>query len=567
MSLSQSLHAEIANAIFPEPLPMPAALEERFPPRPLGPTAMVTRVGPSPTGFMHIGTLYVGLLSERFAHQSGGVFFLRLEDTDRKREVEGAADFINDAFDHFGIGFDEGRMRGGEHVGDYGPYTQSERAIIYHSYVKHLLQKDLAYPCFCTTEQLETLRALQQSEGVRPGYYGKWASCRHKPAAEAAEALRQGCPYVIRFRSPGDAERRFMFEDLIFGARAIPENDQDVVILKSDGLPTYHFAHVIDDHLMRTTHVIRGDEWLSSVAVHLQLFAALEWDPPAYVHIAPINKLDGSSRRKLSKRRDPEASVKYFIDLGYPHEAVIEYLLNIANSNFEDWRKENPDTDYRHFPASLERLRGSSGPLFDFVKLDHISREVVARLPTSELQRRLVEWAKAHDPQFASVLEKDPTYTREILNIEREGPKIRKDIGKWSDVRADIEFFFDEWFSRDDDELISQLADTPIDDAGAIVDAFIESYRPSDGPQEWLENIKAIAKALGFAEKMGEYKRNPDAYKGTVADVAKVLRVLLTGRTQTPDLYSIMQAMGEERLFSRLAVMRRQKETLRAHSG
>lgn len=567
MSLSEDARAEIVRAIFPEQLPTPADLEARFPPRPLGETSMVTRVGPSPTGFMHIGTLYVALLSERFAHQSGGVFFLRLEDTDKKREVEGAADFINEAFEHFGIAFDEGRLRGGSHVGRYGPYTQSERAGIYHSYVRHLVEKDLAYPCFCATGELEALRARQQAEGVRPGYYGHWAKCRHKPAVQTLEALRNGLTYVIRFKSPGDVERRLMFEDLIFGPRMIPENDQDVVILKSDRLPTYHFAHVVDDHLMRTTHVIRGDEWLSSVAVHLQLFAALEWKAPAYVHIAPINKLDGNSRRKLSKRKDPEASVSYFIDAGYPPEAVIEYLLNIANSNFEDWRQANPNADYRDFPASIEKLRGSSGPLFDFPKLDSISRDVVARLPTAELQRRLVEWAKAHDPDFAAMLEKDPAYTLRMLNIEREGPKIRKDIGKWSEVRGDIEFFFDEWFHQEVDEAVSKLGSVQLDDAIQIVEAFTRSYRPTDDPQQWLDNIKAIAKSLGFAEKMGEYKRNPDAYKGTVADVAKVLRVLLTGRTQTPDLYSIMQAMGEDRVFSRLSIALQKEETLQAQSG
>lgn len=556
------LLSKILEAIFPDKLPTLAEYEQRFPPRKLREGAIVTRVGPSPTGFMHIGTVYVGLLSERFAHQTGGVCFIRIEDTDKKREVAGATTFICEAFDYFEIAFDEGRVRPDAERGQYGPYVQSARAAIYQSHVKWLLENGLAYPCFCTAEELDEIRQRQQAGRLRPGYYGDWALWRNKPAEEVLAALSVGKPYVIRFKSPGDASRKITFEDLIYGARTVPENDQDIVILKSDRLPTYHLAHAVDDHLMRTTHVIRGDEWLPSLPVHLQLFQALGWQPPTYAHIAPINKLDGSSKRKLSKRKDPEASVEYFINRGYPREAVLEYLLNIANSNFEDWRRDCPTSDYREFPLSFERLRNSSGPLFDFIKLENIARDVVARLSTPELQERLVAWARTHDPAFAAVLENDADYALRILSIERDGPKVRKDIGRWCEVRAETEFFFDEWFQLSISEAMSLFGGMDREEVKQLVESFCNSYSSDDGQDEWFGKIKAIATRHGFAEKAGDYKRNPANYKGTVADVAKVYRVLLTGRSQSPDLFSIMRAMGKDRVFARLSIASARPETL-----
>jgi glutamyl-tRNA synthetase len=359
---------------------------------------------------------------------------------------------------------------------------------------------------------------------------------------------------VIRFRSCGDGDRRIVVHDLLFGEREVPENDQDLVILKSDRLPTYHLAHVVDDHLMRTTHVIRGDEWLSSLPTHLQLFETFGWEAPAYAHVAPINKIDGGSRRKLSKRKDPEANVGYFIELGYPPEAVIAYLLNLANSNFEQWRNDHPTEDYCNFTLSFERLRGSSGPLFDFPKLDSISRDTVARLTVAELCDRVLAWARDYDPELAALLESDPDYVGRIFAIERDGVKVRKDIAKWSDVRRGIEFFFDERFRLDLDVALPLLDKLDADEVRSIVTSFEASYCEHDSRDEWFEKIKGIAKARGFAEKAADFKRNPGAYKGTVTDVAKVLRVLLTGLTQTPDLYSVMQAMGRDRVFARLAV-------------
>ena len=542
----------VIEAIFPDPLATLAELEDRYPRRDLPEGAMVTRVGPSPTGFMHIGTLYVGLLSERFAHQTGGACFIRIEDTDKKREIEGAADFIFRAFEHFDVAFDEGCGSDAATSGRYGPYTQSRRSAIYHSGVKHLLEQGLAYPCFCTAEELEGVRARQQARGARPGYYGEWALWRDRSAADVTEALSRGTPYVIRFKSGGDIERKVRVEDLIYGDRLVAENDQDIVIMKSDRLPTYHLAHILDDHLMRTTHVIRGDEWLPSLPTHVQLFDAFGWTPPAYAHIAPINKMDGSSKRKLSKRKDPEASVSYFVDLGYPAGALIEYLLNLANSNFEDWRKAHPLADYREFTVSFEKLGNSNGPLFDFVKLDSISRDVVARLSTADLSAGLIAWAKIHDPTFIALLETDPEYTMRILDIERDGPKVRKDLAKWSDVRPEIECFFDSEFRQTraaENPLIENLADV----VPPIVKAFMETYNPDDDREVWFDKIKAIARDNGFAEKAGDFKRNPEAFRGTVADVAKVFRVILTGRAQTPDLHSVMRAMGQERVFARLS--------------
>lgn len=549
-----ALLAEAVSLIFPDALTTPAELEQRYPPRGLPGGAMVTRVGPSPTGFMHIGTLYVGLICERFAQESGGVFYLRVEDTDKKREVEGATDFITQAFQHFGITLDEGRDVAGVEHGAYGPYMQSARMGIYQAYIKYLLQSGQAYPCFCSPEELEDIRNRQKLRSVAPGYYGQWAVWRDKPLEEAVEAMKAGRPYVIRYRSPGDSEKKMTFNDLLFGERTVPENDQDIVIMKADRLPTYHLAHVVDDHLMRTTHVIRGDEWLPSLPMHLQLFQSLGWTPPAYAHIAPINKMDGNSKRKLSKRKDPEASVSFFVDLGYPQIALLEYLLNLANSNFEDWRKENPETDYKAFPVTMERLAKSNGPLFDFTKLDNIARDVVARMSAAEVYGEVLAWAKTHDEAFAALLEVNGPYARKVLGIERGGANARKDIAKWADAKALILPFFDSEFALAPEKALELLGNRTADDIREIVADFRAGYSPADTKEAWFDKVKAIARDRGFAEKPGDYKRNPELYKGTVADVAKVFRVLLMGQLQTPDLHEMMLAMGEERVFKRLGL-------------
>lgn len=556
MEINREKQKEIVQIIFPENLPSSEELELKYPPRELLEGAMVTRIAPSPTGFMHIGGLYTALISERFAHQTKGVFYLRIEDTDKKREVEGATNLISQSLGHFGVQVDEGRDSSGVEHGNYSPYTQSERADIYKSYIKKLLEEDKAYLCFCTGEELEQMRKEQLEQGVRPGYYRQWAAWRDKSPKETLVKLKEGNPFVVRFRSHGDYNNRITINDSILGIRELPENDQDIVIMKSDGLPTYHLAHVVDDHLMRTTHVIRGDEWLSSLPLHLQLFETLGWKSPQYAHIAPIQKIEGSSKRKLSKRKDPEANVAYFEEQGYPKEAIIEYLINLANSNFEDWRKANIGKDYREFQISFEKLKNSSGALFDFNKLNDISKEIVAQLTPHDVYGGVLAWAKKHNENLANLLETYPDYSEKIFSIERgTGAKARKDICKWSDAVKEIEYFFDESFSTNKQEILGALSAFSETGISEIVRDFIGSYNYDDPRDIWFDKVKQIAKNHNYAESAKDFKKNPDQYKGTVADVAKVFRVLLTGRKETPDLWSIMQVMGKERVLKRLRAL------------
>lgn len=543
----------VANTIFSKELPSVSDLESRYPPRNLPEGAMVTRVGPSPTGLMHIGTLYVGLLSHHFASQTDGVSFLRVEDTDKKREVEGATDFILNSFQHFGIEFNEGLAISGEERGLYGPYTQSERKSIYHAYVKQLLEHDKAYLCFCTAEELNEIREKQNVGKVRPGYYGAWAKWRSKSEDEALAALDSGMPYVVRFRSGGDVNKRRHIHDLIAGDRELPENDQDIVLLKSDGLPTYHLAHAVDDHLMRTTHVIRGDEWLPSLPTHLQLFEALGWDAPQYAHIAPINKMDGTSRRKLSKRKDPEASVGYFVELGYPPEAIIDYLLQLANSNFEDWRLENPKSSSLDFSLSFAKLQNSNGPLFDFSKLESISKETVANLDAEEILDRVLRWADNYDVELAKLIRSDLEYSLNIFSIERGGEKARKDIYRWSEISEDISYFFDSAFSVEVSTVLDELGYVSRNDVSNIASDFLASYDPSDDSAIWFDGLKQLAAKHEFALRPKDHKKNPGQYKGAIADFAKIFRLMLTGRARTPDLYSVMKVMGAKRINDRVS--------------
>lgn len=548
--------SEIIKKLFPELLPLPSEIEVKYPDRELIEGAMVTRIAPSPTGFMHIGGLYAALISERLAHQTGGRFYLRIEDTDKKREVGGATKIIIDSLEHYGIRIDEGETSSGTEIGEYGPYKQSERAKIYQSYVKCLIEKKLAYPCFSTSEELDDMRNTQEAQGVRSGYYKQWAKWRDKSDQEVLSALCEGKKFVIRFKSDGDIDKKILIEDAILGKKEISENDQDIIIMKSDGLPTYHMAHVVDDHLMRTTHVIRGNEWFSSLSLHLQLFKALKWKAPIYGHIFPLQKMEGASKRKLSKRKDPEANVKYYDKQGYLVGAVIEYLLNLANSNFEDWKKANPDKDNNNFTLTLKKLSSSSGPLLDFNKLNNTSKEIIAKYSAEKVYLESLAWAKRYDLDFANMMENNSTYTKKILDIERNGQtKIRKDIGKWSDVKIEIEYFFDESFKITKDEVMNILSDTNVDIAKNIVSTFIESYDEKDSREEWFEKVKKISRNNDYAENTKEFKNNPEKYKGNVADVAKIFRVLLTGKAQTPDLYSTMQVMGRERVFSRLSLI------------
>ncbi len=540
------LDEAIINRLIPPSTLSIEDIQKRYPPRVLQPGQMVTRIAPSPTGFMHVGTLYTALISERLAHQTNGVFFLRIEDTDKKREVVGAASSVIESLEHYGVKVDEGPTSSGEDKGLYGPYTQSERTDLYQTFARLLLEKGVAYPCFCSPEEIEEMRTMQEKGKIRPGYYGDWAKWRNASSEKVQSALDEGKPYVIRFQSRGGVENKVVVTDLLKGKRDVAENDQDIVLIKSDGTPTYHLAHIVDDHFMGTTHVIRGDEWFSSLSLHLQLFNSLGWEPPAYGHLAPIQKMEGSSKRKLSKRKDPEANVLYYDEQGYPQEALIEYLLNLANSNFEDWRKEHIDMPNVNFNLSLERLANSNGALFDFSKLNDISKEFIARL--ADIFDPTLRWADQYNKELALLMKEHSEYVRKILQIERAGDTVRKDIAKWSDVQHEIAYFFDP-IENKSGELLANFDKGEIT---RVIDKFLSTFDMQDTKEVWLAKIRSACAELGYAENHKMLKADPSKYKGSIADVTRIIRVLLTGRAQTPDLYQIMQVMGHELVVKRL---------------
>lgn len=540
---------EIIEKLFPNPLPSIDEIEAKYPPRQLPEGAKVMRVAPSPTGFMHLGSIYQALLAERIAHQSGGVFILRIEDTDQKRKKEGALELIIQSLPRYGLNPDEGVNEQEQDVGAYGPYTQSQRKEIYQAYAKKLLEEGKAYPCFCAAEDVELLRKVQEKTNVRPGYHGQYAKCRNLTDSQILENLEAGKPWVLRFKSTGDYDKKMAIKDLAKGMLMMPENDLDIVILKADGLPTYHFAHAVDDHLMGTTHVSRGDEWVSSTPLHIQLFAALGWKAPKYAQLATLQKLDNGKKRKLSKRHDAEASITYFWETGYPELALVEYLTNILNANFEDWRKANPTLPVTDFQMNFNKISNTGGALFDFVKLNSISKDVVARMTAAEVFDAVLKWAKNYRPDFADRLMQHKQMVTAALNIERGiGKQSRKDIIKWEDVPADLAFYFDDTFEAHP-ELLSNYEAA---DVAAIVADFIQNYRAEDTKEEWFAKIKQAGAAHGFADDMKAYKANPSAFKGNVSDVAKMLRVLVTGREQSPDLYAIMQVLGAQKVIARL---------------
>lgn len=537
------------DRLFPNVTKTPGDFEQLYPLRPLRHGAMVTRFGPSPTGFMHLGGMYAALISNRLARQTGGVFYLRIEDTDRRREVVGAAELIVKSMSSFGIVLDEGEFEPGQERGDYGPYRQSGRADIYQAYVRLLVEQGKAYPCFATSEELEYITKQQEMLKVRTGYYGHWAIWRDRSEAEIMEALDAGKSFVIRFRSPGMQSGRVSFTDSIRGVMEFPENDVDVVIQKSDGLPTYHFAHAVDDHLMRTTDVIRGDEWLSSVPIHLQLFRALGFEPPRYAHIAPIQKMDGNSRRKLSKRYDPEASVTYYEEHGYPYEAITEYMLNMASSAFEEWRAENPREDNRNFVLRFEDF-SNSGALLDIDKLKSISRNLVAWFTPEEVYGRALAWSRVYDTELADELSNDPAYALKVFSLERNNTQPRKDIAMWSDIRRELGYFFDTIFNPI--EIEAQVCDVTVPHMREAVLDFLAGYRIWADRAEWLTYMRDIAAKYGMAPSVKEYKTSPTSFTGHLGDFAKVLRIFLAGRNQSPDLWEVMLVMGPERVASRL---------------
>ena len=545
-------YKDLANLIFPDAKDI-SYYEEKYPERNLPEGAVVTRFAPSPTGFVHIGGLYQALVARTIAEKTGGVFFLRVEDTDQKREVENGVTGIVNSLKDFDMAPDEGMISDTEEIGNYGPYKQSLRKDIYQAYAKYMIEQGKAYPCFCTPEDGEEMRKKQEAAKVRPGYYGVWAKCRNLSVEEMIEKIKAGVPYIIRFKSPGREDRKIKHKDVIKGNVDFPENDQDIVIIKADGLPTYHFAHAVDDHLMRTTHVIRSDEWLSSVPLHLQLFHELGFKAPKFAHISPIMKNDNGGKRKLSKRKDPEAAVSYYKEEGVPTDAVKEYLLNISNSTFENWRRANPDKPMEEFDFQLNKM-SVSGALFDMIKLLDIGKTVISKMTAEEVYKYSLEWAKEFDKELAEMLE-DKEYALKVFGIERGNKKPRKDIAKWSDVKDNIEYMYDDKFYGKTQEYPYQPAISDKEDISKILDLYIEKYYDeNDDKQAWFDKIKALAVEMGYAGEVKEFKNNPGMYKAHVGDVSTVLRVALTSRTNTPDMFEIMQILGKDRISKRFEI-------------
>ena len=541
-------YKDLANLIFPDSKDI-SYYEEKYPRRELKEGAIVTRFAPSPTGFVHIGGLYQSLIAKTVANQTGGVFFLRIEDTDQKREVENGVTDIVKSLKDFGLEPDEGMISETEEKGEYGPYRQSKRKEIYQAYAKYLIEQGKAYPCFCTPEEVEGIRQKQEAAKIRPGYYGVWAKCRHLTVEEMVEKIKNGEKYIVRFKSPGREDRKIKHKDVIKGNVEFPENDQDIVIIKADGLPTYHFAHAVDDHLMGTTHVIRGDEWLSSVPLHLQLFHELGFRPPKYAHIAPIMKNDNGNKRKLSKRKDPEAAVSYYEEEGIPEEAVKEYLLNIANSTFENWRRANKDKDISEFELQLNKM-SVSGALFDMVKLLDVGKTVISKFTAEKVYEESFKWAKRHDEELEKLLE-DKEYSLKVFGIERGNKKPRKDIAKWSDVKENIEYMYDELFYSKKQDYPYQVINNK-EEIDKILTLYTEKYySDEDDKQTWFDKIKELSGELGYAKEVKEFKANPEKYTAHVGDVSTVLRVALTSRTNTPDMYEIMKILGKDRIVER----------------
>ena len=537
---------KLAQLLFPHiTVEMDEYLEKIYPKRDLPEGAYVTRFAPSPTGFIHIGGLFTALVNERLAHQSGGKIFLRIEDTDKKREQEDGINEIITGLAAFGINFDEGKTLDGTEKGNYGPYVQSHRAEIYQSFCKALVLKGYAYPCFCTEEDLSEIRKVQEEKKVLPGYHTEYAKCRNLTYEEIEENIKAGKPYVVRLKSPGKIGGRVKYKDVVKGDIEMDENVADIVLLKTDGIPTYHFAHACDDTLMGTTHVVRSDEWVPSVNIHLQLFYCLGLKAPKYCHISPIMKEDNGGKRKLSKRKDPEAAVSYFTEEGYPKEAVLEYLLTLANSQYEDWRKQNKTADLHDYKFAMKNM-SKSGALFDLVKLNNVSGEVISRFPAEKLYEYVLEWANEFDKEFAEKLiaNKDKAVT--FFGVDRSGNKPRKDITQWKGVAKYMDYIFGGVFEC---EAIENIA---AEDQKAVLAKYATVFDVNHTKDEWFATMKSICEELGFSPDVKAYKADPSAFKGHVGDISTIIRVALTGRKNTPDLYSIMAILGTDEIKARL---------------
>ncbi len=536
----------LADLIFPNIDKTIEDYEKMYPDRNLGEGARVTRVAPSPTGFLHIGSFMQILINYVYAKNSNGVFYLRTEDTDKAREIENAIEVIFNSLDYYGIMPQEYQYKE-KIVGNYGPYIQSERKEIYHAFIKHLIKIGRAYPCFCSKEDLDTMRSLQEKEKVRPGYYGSYAKCRNLSVDEAIAKIESGESYVIRFRSEGNFLEKFKFNDLVKGEIELPYNDQDIVIMKSDNLlPTYHFAHVVDDHLMHTTHVVRGEEWLPSVPLHIELFKTFGFKAPKYIHTPLILKKDGETVRKISKRKDPEASMSYYLEKGYPKLAVIEAVMTIINSNYEEWHTANPTKKFDEFIYSPKKM-SSSGAFFDLEKLDNISRNFISLMTKDELCEEALKWSNDFDSKLYNLINNDKGYFKSIINIEREKKKPRKDIASYSEILDNIWYMYDELFSS-----VTYNFSFDNDSVKEILTEYVNIYDSSDDQNTWFEKIKDITTKLGYTTDMKAYKEDPSKYKGSVADVSNVIRIALTTKDMTPNLYDIMLVLGKDRVIKRL---------------
>ena len=543
---------ELADLIYPNITKTPEDYEKIYPERNLKEGAVVSRFAPSPTGFVHMGSLLTTLIERKIPDETDGVFYLRIEDTDQKRSVENGIQGIVNDLKNFDIKIDEGVIGENEQIGNYGPYIQSQRKEIYECYAKSLIERGLAYPCFCTPEEIEETRKIQELNKERIGYYGSFAKCRNMSNEERAERIKNGEHYIIRLKSPGDYEKKVVFNDLVRGKIIFPENDLDVVLIKSDGLPIYHFAHAIDDHLMRTTHVLRGEEWVSSVPVHIQLFDILGFKLPQYAHLGLVMKIDEETgaKRKLSKRKDKEAAVSYYHNMGIPVEAVKLYLMTIGNSNFEEWLNQNPNASLNDFKFNFKKM-SASGSLFDLEKLVNISRNYISRLSKEQVYDKEIAWAKEFDPDFAALLEKHKEYALEMFNIERCQKKPRKDYANFKEIKSYTWYMFDELFTGDISYEFQTIND--VEEIKKILKLYLDKYyNENDDEQTWFERLKDLSMELGYAREVKEYKENPDKYKGHVGDISMVLRVAMTSKAMTPNLYQIMKLFGKERVIKRL---------------
>ena len=542
---------ELAELMFPDVEHDINYYENLYPERNLPEGAVVSRFAPSPTGFVHMGSLLTAFIASKVPYDTNGVFYLRIEDTDGKRSVENGIQGIIDDLNNFDINIDEGMISETDEKGNYGPYIQSQRREIYRTYAKHLVEQGLAYPCFCTPDEIDEIRKIQEINKERIGYYGSYAKCRYLTNEERAARIKNGEPYIVRLASTGDFNKKVELNDVVRGKIVFPENDLDIVLIKSDGLPLYHFAHVIDDHLMHTTHILRGEEWISSTPVHLQLFQMLGFKTPKYAHLGVLMKIDeDGSRRKLSKRKDPEAAVSFYHEKGIPVEAVKLYLMTIANSNFEGWWDQNPTLSYTDFKFDFKKV-SVSGSLFDLEKLLNISRSYISRMKAVEVYEETLKWAKEFDTEFASIIEKYKDYTTAILNIEREQKKPRKDYESFGSIKNYIWYMFDEYFTGDLNYDWQKITDK--EEIKKILTAYLDKYSESDDKETWFNKVKELTEELGYCTDMKAYRENPDAYPGSVADVSTVIRVALTTSSQTPDLYELLRLIGKDRIKDRFS--------------